>query len=234
MVKEHYEQLLNLSSAGFQALVADTDALTAFTAAHNAAEQIDKMQVLFAGRPEEEMYKLANREFQFALYAAASCQYRHANGSLRLFLELALNSVFFSGRELDFRLWKAGNLDLNWSRLTSADDGMFSKRFLQAFNPAIDAEGKQYLSMATTLYRELSEHVRGNASSYADDTSAIQYSKERVLKFAEAADTARLLVEFSVFTRYLPYATGEARAAVENIALTDFGHLRAVQAIYTV
>jgi hypothetical protein len=234
MVKEHYEQLLKVSAQGFGALLADTDALTAFTAAHNSAEPIEKLQLLLADRPEAEMYKLAILEFHFALLAAGSCQYRHANGSLRLFLELALNAVFFSAHEIDLRLWKKGQIDLNWARLTSADDGMFSKRFLKAFNPAIDGEGAQYLTMARTLYRELSEQVHGNASSYTDAASGMQYNKDRVLKFAESADTARLLVEFSVLTRFLPYASNETLAAVETIALADFGHLHAVQAIYKV
>lgn len=232
MVQEHYRQLLAMSTAGFEQLVADTATMADFAKLHNSAESIDALARLIGGRPEAHVYGLAVQEFNFALLAAAACQYRHASASLRLFFELALNAVLFSAHELELRLWLAGSLDLNWSRLTDAENGIFSNRFLRAFNDAVEDEGNQYLTMSKQLYRELSEQVHGNASSFAAGTAEIQYDTKRLRTFLDAADTARIIAEFAVLTRFLPHASAEARSAVEHVAIGDFGHLRAIQAIY--
>lgn len=233
MVQEHYKKLLALSTTGFEDLAADAATMAEFSRLHNSAEHIDVLAELMAGRPEAQLYGLAIQEFHFALLAAAACQYRHACASLRLFFELSLNAVLFSAHELDLRLWLAGNLDLSWARLTDNDSGIFSKRFLSAFNAALDGEGTQYLTMSKKLYRELSEQVHGSASSYSAGSPEIRYDKERLCTFIDAADTARTIAEFSVLTRFLPHASAGARAAVEHVALGDFGHLRTIQAIYS-
>lgn len=233
MVQEYYRKLLAISSAGFEKLVTDTSVMAEFARVHNSTENLETLAKLMVGRPEASVYSLAVREYNYALLAAAACQYRHASASLRLFFELALNAVLFSAHELDLRLWLAGNLDLSWARLTDPETGIFSKRFQRAFNDAVEDEGTQYLSMSKKLYRELSEQVHGNASSYSADDAEITYDKKKLCSFLDAADTARVIIEFSVLTRFLPHASKEEQAAVEHVAVGDFGYLRAVQVVYS-
>jgi hypothetical protein len=71
--------------------------------------------------------RLAIREYQFALFAAAGGTYRHASISLRLFFELALATVHFSAYEIKLRKWLSNSGDIVWAALIDSDNGVYAK-----------------------------------------------------------------------------------------------------------
>lgn len=232
MVQGHYENLLRLSSAAFLQMSEDAPTLKAFAKTHNSAGDFEALLPLLAGRPEQQMLSFAIREFQFSLFSAATGRYRHAHGSLRLFMELALSAVLFSAREIDARMWQQGRLDVSWARITCPEEGIFSKKFLATFHYEMRDEGAEYLSLSKKLYRECSEYVHGSLGSYKEEPESLKYDRSQMSKWLEAADTARLIVIFAVISRFLPYTDKASQTSVEGLAMGDFGHLPAIQAIY--
>ncbi len=232
MIREHYSSILVKSQTALQSLLNDTDRYPKFVAAHNDAEDLDSLERLMAGRTEANMYKLARLEYQHALYAAAFAQYRQAHVSLRLFFELSLSGVLFSAHEIDAHLWLKGQKDSNWGAISSNETGVFSKAFVGAFFEDMKEYCPQYLAMATTVYRECSEFVHGNRSSFDGIDSQIDFHPDIIDSWLDRADTVRLLVKFAFLTRYLPHTNGATRNEFEQMALDNFGTLPPIQAIY--
>lgn len=233
MVAAHYKTILTRSEEALDALAADEGNLSSFTTAHNFAEDLDALEALVQGRPEEKMFKLARVEYQHALYSAAVAQYRQAHVSLRLFFELSLCSVLFSAHEIDTKLWLKGQKDSNWSAISCKEKGVFSKHFVGAFFEEMKEYSPQYNALATQLYRECSEFVHGNRQSYDGLDGQIAYNAEILERWSDRADTARLVVKFAFVCRYLMGATTETKNDLESLALENFGELPPVQAIYS-
>jgi hypothetical protein len=166
----YYKELLARASKSWSDLIEDKDGFSAFTAAHNYAEEFDTLISVVKDRPEAVVFKLALKECYLSLYASASGNYRHAHIGLRLVLELFCAGVFFSAHEIKLRSWLAGydGSDVNWSAITGPD-GIFSTNFLRSFNPDIAQSGKQYQAIATKTYRECSEFVHGNLITHTSD-----------------------------------------------------------------
>lgn len=178
------------------------------------------------------MLKLALIEYQHALHADAFAQYRQANMSLRLFLELALGAVQFSAHEIDARLWLSGGKDNRWGEIVSEDTGVFSKRFCCAFFEELGEHIDQYRTMAKSLYRECSEYVHGNSYSYERINGGIKVNLDALDEWLDRTDTARLIVKFCLALRFIAHANKDIKSEVEDVLLEDFSHLSAINSIY--
>lgn len=232
MVAQYYGNLIELSTKAFEDLKSDATLFPEFTKVHNFSEDYEKLSNCLVGRPEKQMLDLASQEFQFALYSVAIAQYRNANRALRLFLEMSLASILYSAHEIDIRRWQKGQLDIVWQNICSPDNGVYSKSFISAFWPDMKEYGPEHLAMAQKLYRECSEYVHGNLQSFDGTDAGIKFDSTQLASWMERADTARLTLLFAFLARFLPLLAKEHRDALEQIALENFGHLPAVQAIY--
>ncbi len=154
----YYRALMAQASASLDRLAEDGQRFSDFTAVHNYGADFEALISAVQDRPEAIIYRLALKEFHLSIYASASGSYRHAHIGLRLFLELFCAGVFFSAYEIKLRLWLAGSegSDINWSAISNVETGIFSVNFLRAFNPDISGSGKQYMTLATRVYRECS------------------------------------------------------------------------------
>lgn len=231
-IAQHYARLIEATKKSFEDLCEDADGIQSLSVTHNSIEALEALRALCAGRPEYVIYENAVHEFSFAILSAASARYRHAHISLRLFIEMALSSVLYSAHEIDVRLWERSSLDFSWARVTDLDEGIFSKKFLRAFFEDIADEGTQYRTIALKLYRECSEHVHGNANSHTESNKGLNYDGAAFSDLIDKINTARILVEFAMLSRYLALAAPEVQNEVEAVALGEFGHLTAVQSIY--
>lgn len=232
-MKQHYQAIISKNIEALDNLCNDQNSLAVFTSIHNHSKNLDLIKTLTKGRPEEEIYKLALVEFQHGLHLAAFAQYRQAHVSLRLFLELSLTTVLFSAHEINCRLWLNGQKDLNWSSITSKENGIFSKEFTKIFFEGMQDHSSQYCTMAETLYRECSEFVHGNKQSYDGLDSTIRYSADILTQWAERAETAVRVVLFAFFCRYLNLTTQEIKNNLELMALEEFSDLAPIQGIYS-
>jgi len=232
VLQTHYKTILTKSEAVLADLCADTARLSAFTAAHNRAADLEAISSLLDNRPEAHIFKLACVEYQHSLYSVAFGQYRQAHVSLRLFLELCLTTILFSAHEVDCRLWLLGKKDINWNSIVKNDNGIFSKQFIRAFFEGMEDYSEQYCVMAETLYRECSEFVHGNRQSYEGLDSGIVFRPELMGNWTDRAETALRIVAFCFACRYLRLTTLKIRNKLEHMILEMFGEITPIQAIY--
>lgn len=230
-VLEHYRALIKNSDIVLTEMV-EANGLEGLIASHNYLLDFDALKMAIAGRPEAAVLDSAVKEYQFALFALVSGQYRHAFGGLRLFYELMLATVQFSAHEIDYRLWAKDSKDITWSTLKDAQNGVFAKNFIRAFNPGFSDSGKQFLAIAEAVYRECSEFVHGNASTHAVLPSDITFQKEAFSSWHDKATIMRLTIIFAFSARYLNYMTKEALDRMEPIITDVIGDLAPVQEIF--
>lgn len=232
LVTDHYLGLLDKSKEVVQALAGDGDALTAFTRSHNFVADFELLHKCIEGRVEAKILALANREYQFALYALAAGTYRHAFISLRLFFELALATIFFSASEIKFRRWGNNAQDIVWSALIDKENGVYSIAFISAFDKELSSFGKQYAALAEKVYRECSEHVHGNLHTHPEDGSALSFVKEKALNWIGYSDTVRLCILFAYGARFLRLMTPENRNALESLFTESLGSHAPIQDLF--
>jgi len=231
-IAEHYRRLMQHSETVMESMLSDAEAMEALTVSHNYLLDFDRLKMAIAGRPEAKTLDAGVKEFQFALFALAAGQYRHAFVGLRLFFELMLVTVQFSAHEIDYRMWAKDSKDINWNALKDPQSGVFSTNFINAFNPAFSDSSKQYSAIAEAVYRECSEFVHGNAGTHITLPSDITFNKDVFLSWHQKATTIRLLIIFTFSARYLNYISADGKNAMEPIVLDAIGHLAAVQAAF--
>lgn len=232
-VIEHYRALLKNSAVAIETMIGTAGASEALITSHNYLLDYDSIRMAIANRPEAAVLDSAVKEYQFAIFALTSGQYRHAFGGLRLFFELMLATVQFSAHEIDYRMWAKDSKDINWSALKDPQGGVFSINFIRAFNPAFADCAKQYSAIAEAVYRECSEFVHGNAGTHATLPADITFQEKSFFSWHEKSATMRLAIIFAFSARYLNYVTKEATDRMEPIITDALGNLPPVQAIFS-
>ncbi|MFG1481479.1 hypothetical protein ABMA79_07690 [Halobacteriovorax sp. HFRX-2_2] len=123
---------------------------------------------------EKNMIKNAAHQLQLSNICLLSGLYRQAFSSLRLTFEISLGSIFLSLFKLDQLAWVNNKHDISWSRMTSEEDGLFSKKFIELHSPGIEAERDRLFKKANKTYRELSEYVHGNNKTWTTKDPALK------------------------------------------------------------
>lgn len=230
-VVQHYFSLMKNSEAVLGAML-EANGREALVTSHNYLLDYDALKMAIAGRPEATVLDSAVKEYQFALFALVSGQYRHAFGGLRLFFELMLATVQFSAREIDYRMWVKDSKDITWGALKDSQSGVFATNFIRAFNPGFSESGKQYLAIAEAVYRECSEFVHGNAGTHAELPLDIRFQMKVFESWHQKSETMRLAILFAFSARYLNYIDVEATRRLEPIITDVLGDLAPVQALF--
>ncbi|HAT3683890.1 TPA: hypothetical protein I8552_004782 [Serratia marcescens] len=228
----HYYQSLIQNSNTVMGAMVEASGTEALTVSHNYLLDYDVLKFAISGRPEAAVLDSAVREYQFALFALVSGQYRHAFGGLRLFFELMLATVQFSAHEIDYRLWAKDSKDINWSALKDPQTGVFSTNFIRAFNPGFSDYGKQYSAIAETVYRECSEFVHGNARTHVLLPADMNFQNDVFCSWHDKAKIIRLAIIFTFSARYLNYVSKETVERLEPIVLEAIGDLAPVQELF--
>lgn len=230
-VVDHYLKLLIVNSEILEELRSDDDCLKAFTISHNRVLDLLAVCKSLEGRPEAQLMQNAVAEYQFALFAASAGNYRHGHASLRLFLELSLSAVYFSAFEIKFRNWQRDRQDIVWGAMIDKENGVFSINFIRAFCEELADGDRTYLTMAEKTYRECSQYVHGNASTFTDAAS-FKFNRNIFLDWNSKAETIWICFLFSFVTRYSAFLEAETRALLEQILLENLGHIPYVRAMY--
>jgi hypothetical protein len=232
-VAAHYRALHKRSEDALLEILGDEIALAALTTSHNYILDYDRLKLAISSRPEVDVLSAAVKEYQFALFALAKGQYRHAFIGIRLFFELMLSTVQFSAHEIDYRMWAKSAKDINWNALKDNSNGVLSVNFINAFNPSFSENAKQYLAIAETVYRECSEFVHGNAHTHTSLPKDISFHKETFLAWHQKAEAMRRVIVFTYAARYLGHIDDKKLHMIEPTILDVLGHLPAVQATFS-
>lgn len=231
-IVDFYRSLLDNSKNVIDSII-EHNGIESLTSSHNFLLDYDKFITAISDRPEVSVLESAVKEYQFALFALATGQYRHAFVGLRLFFELMLAAVQFSAHEIDFRMWSKDEKDINWNLIKNPENGVFSKNFIRAFNPDLSDNGKQYLAIAESVYRECSEFVHGNAATHKRLPSDILFQEDTFNFWHEKATTMRLVIIFAFSARYLNYINENAKNVIEPVVIDVLGHLQPIQEIFS-
>lgn len=231
-VPDHYSDLLEHSKQVLVTMLADEKSAEALTVSHNHLLDYDALKAAISSRPEVDALNAATIEYQFALLALAMGQYRHAFGGLRLFFELMLSVIQFSAHEIDYRMWANDHKDINWNSLKDPQTGIFSKKFIGAFNPAFSEYANQYAAIAETVYRECSEFVHGNAHTHVTLPNNISFDRDVYLSWHQKAESMKLVIVFSFAARYLNHIDDHSLHALEPVLTDAIGHLSVIQDMF--
>ncbi|GAB3767646.1 hypothetical protein GCM10028818_00840 [Spirosoma horti] len=205
--------------------------IEAFAENHHFISDFEKWLEVLNKRPEKTMLEASLREYQFSLLAVIQGQYRHAYSSLRLFLELALGAVYLSANELELRVWLRSQRDLQWSPIIG-ENGIFTKRFVDAFFEELTEEAPHYCTIARTVYRECSEFVHGNAHTHDVIPEQIKFDTILFKQWLENARSIRMVICFSFCVRYLTSLDSESKSKLELAVLGELNHLRPIRTFF--
>jgi hypothetical protein len=231
-LQEHYRGLLKKSGELQEEMLSDNEALTAFTIAHAAADDIEKLIAAVKDRPEAKLMRLAMRELQFAFMAASFAHYRHAYISTRLFMEMMLGAIHFSAFEIKLRKWMNNSQDIVWASLVDKDNGPFAKSFISAFSPDFANHGPQFHAIAEGVYRECSEYVHGNMSTHGSPDQPLKYDRVQLIEWTDRMRSVRLIILFTFIARYANFLSEAQLENLEPILLEELGDNPAVQALF--
>ena len=227
-VVDNYNFLLDQSKVVFDTML-DKLGPQPLVTSHNYLLDYDKLKVAIDDRPEVSVLNLAVKEYQFALYALCSGQYRYAFGGIRLFFELMLSVVQFSAHEIDYHLWYKDKKDINWAALKNQETGIFSVNFIRAFNPDLADRGKQYSAIAESVYRECSEFVHGNALTHHNLPNDISFHEEAFSAWHTKASVMRIAIIFAFTSRFLNHIPHQKMLIIEPVIMEVLGHLQPIQ-----
>ena len=199
-ISEYLEKVNKESQAIFSETIKDIDS---FGKAHNLSACIYEFSEFLFDKDEKEMLSVVSAQLESACLNLALGLYRQAFSSLRLAFEMGLGVTYFSIYKMEHYEWIEGKADIKWSRLTDEENGIISKRFVNAFFPELEPEIEEYCSKAKTLYRSLSEFVHGNNETWSKSGIQITIKPELINHFFSNFDKVGEIILFVLCCRYL-------------------------------
>lgn len=178
------------------------------------------------------LYAKAEQEYLTAMLNLAQGQYRNAFKGLRLVLELCLQGIYLSANLVELKEWLNNSCDTNWSKLTNPDTSPLGTRFCKAFFPELSGNANNFLTMAVTVYRELSEAIHGNVPYHLPLPDSFEFCYEVFNLWHEKSETIRLLLTFCFCSRYLKDFSDDNRREVESICVDQLGHIESIRILF--
>ena len=170
---------------------------------------------------EVVIYKEALAEYQSMLLFWCMGLYKHAFISLRSYFEATMFGIQLSTNELNFRLWKSETLDL------------FSKKFVQAFEPLFTDEAYGMKEIAKKVYRECSEFIHNNYGATSVLPKATQFDQAIFELLADKVESINQVIIFALTMRYVEdIIERDKLSEFEEVIMDEIGYLGCAQEIY--
>ncbi len=227
-ITEHLEQLLGRCKSVFASSMAGPNSAILATS-HLFTREVGIWHKVLERRRESELLKIAALEYEFALLALTQGYYRHAFKGLRLVLELILQAVYLSAREIQLREWLDHSVDTVWGAIIDENDGVFSKRFAVAFFPGLTQHLSNYRALAKLVYRECSECVHGNTPKEIPLPGCLEFNQETFNIWNAKAGSVSLVAHFALSLRYLRDFPEESLGKLEPCLSDRLGHLEEIR-----
>lgn len=184
-------------------------------------------------RYEVSIYKEALSEYKAMLLFGVMGMYKYAFMALRGYLELTLFGIKLSTNELDYKLWKSEKLDVSWAQIVDEDKGLFSKKYVEAFQEGFWYDASAMKQLAKVTYRECSEHIHSNYDAITLLAGNIGYNQEVYEKLINGADSVNRVIMYSFVVRYLENILKlDKLTDFEDCIVDNIGYLGCVQEIY--
>lgn len=162
--------------------------------------------------------------------------YKGAIFSLRQFLEHFLFAIYLSSNDLKYRLWKLGRFDMSWKKISSNEEGVFSKDFIDAYAYGTESiDGTILSATAQKVYRECSEFVHGNYEKLEEMQNNLLFNEKILNKYIEYYKIIEYIVSVAMFIRFYEVLKNDRDVCLrlETILTDNLGHLREVQDLYS-
>lgn len=229
-VQDYY---LGLHKASEQVVLESTSNQESLGKVHQFIQDLHLWSQVLEPKSESRILAHVRNELQFSVLSLVYGLYRQAFGSLRLAFELTLAACYFSAYRLNLAEWERGekgNGDVKWSVLIHDGEGVLSARFAKAFFPSLQETAKEYRAIAELVYREMSEFVHGNASTWKLTPEDVRYDKALFEAWMEKFSTASRVMVLSLSLRFLKELGNEGRNLVEHPVLEHLGHIGPIRA----
>lgn len=116
--------------------------------------------------------------------------------------------------------------------MIDVDNGVLSKRYALAFFPGLQDNVHIYNSMSTTLYRELSEFVHGNAFTWELTKENLSFNNDLHTDWLSKFDTASTIISFALCLRFLKEVSKDALKKIERPVLDKIGHIEQIRDVF--
>lgn len=197
-----------------------------YSETYNFIYCLSEFSDLISDENEQMILKNVCPQLEMGLYCCSIGLYRQAFASLRLGFEIGMSTVYFSLNKLEYFEWIKGKNDIRWSTLTDVENGLFSKRVNSLFNNFDENVLNEYSIKAKSIYRDMSEHVHGNYTTWAT-IAEVKYSSDSestyLIAFKNVFDTlafvlsCRYLRELDIFQKEKIELINERLGHIENI-----------------
>lgn len=182
---------------------------------------------------EVGIYKEALSQYKAMLLFWNMGLYKYSFMALRGYFELTLFGIQLSTNELNYRLWKQSELDLYWSQIVDPDNGIFSVRFIKAFQPSFVENGKSMLAIAKNVYRECSEYIHSNYSTADFLPETTRFVQDVFESIASKVETMNQVISFMFTVRYLEKLIQEDKLVeYENCIMDNIGFIPCISEVY--
>lgn len=198
---------------------------------HNSASHVYEFSEIIFDKQEKQMLETVSAQLESATYTLTLGLYRQAFSSLRLAFELGLATVYFSAHKLEMQEWFVGKNDIKWSKLINEEDGVLSKRFVEAFFKECIDSVEVYHSQAKKTYRKLSEFVHGNHQTWHADGIKLTYNSQMIDLYLEHHENIVKIILFIAVCRYKILLTEEVKEDLHFIP-EIFNHITEFRIIF--
>lgn len=181
---------------------------------------------------EKHLIDHSLEQIEFSCLSLLSGMYRQSFSSLRLALELIFGAIYFSAYKLEYIEWKNGSGDLNWHTINDKDNGVLSKRFASAFFPELSAYVGDQHNNAKSVYRELSEFVHGNYSTWNRESPSLSINENLIEKYRHKFEAVSLISHFVLCMRYLKEVRSEDLYRIETHVMDELQHISDIRIIF--
>jgi hypothetical protein len=142
--------------------------------------------------------------------------YRSGFAALRLSLEMLTGAIYFSANNLEFEEWLKGGYDLNWSVIMDEENGVMSRRFANAYYPECADIRGGYFTRTKKMYRELSEMVHGNNSTWNIENPSIAFDQNLIDDYKRILEEYSVILNFQMCVRFLNSLSPEEIYSIES------------------
>ncbi|MHC1682280.1 MAG: hypothetical protein AB6733_04945 [Clostridiaceae bacterium] len=154
-----------------------------------------------------------------SMHIAFSGFYREAYLSLRSALESACYFIFFVDNNYSYLKWKENIIDINWSNLKDADNGILSEKYLNIFDNKADIF--KLLNEINSKYRICSEYVHGKYNyMFMNKFSKISFDDKNLLEFLQIFLNISRLINSLLLIRFNNYV-GNINSDYRDLIIND-------------
>jgi hypothetical protein len=228
--QEYYKTISNATQVVFEQSVTHCDFLGEI---YDYSASLQDWLIVLPLSQENHMIEHSIEQIEFSCLFLMSGMYRQSFSSLRLALELICGAIYFSAHKLEYIEWRRGAGDLNWRTVSDEKNGVFSKRFGDAFFPdlSISHTNTQH-TIAAFIYRELSEFVHGNYSTWSREHPSLSINQVLIEKYKCIFLKIARISHFLLSMRYLKEIQKENLYKIETHVMHELQYISEIRLIF--